>query len=133
MNPQMPSQQEVDAHALTHLRFRKWCRHCMRGRGTEMPHRNGATDKVSDLHELSLDCCFPGDTGGVAPLTILEVRDRLTKMLLAAVVPNKGPNKGTRSRVTTFIEELGCAHLDVITKSGSQQDARGDERWATHP
>ena len=113
----MPSQAEVDAHELTHLPFRKWCRHCMRGRGKEMPHKKGATDKVSDLHELSLDYCFPGNTGGVSPLTVLVARERLTKMVLAAVVPRKGPNRGVALRVATFIEELGCAHLDVITKS----------------
>lgn len=62
-NPQVPSQAEVDAHELTHLPFRNWCRHCMRGRGEEMPHIRG-TDKVSDLHEFSLDYCFPGDSVG---------------------------------------------------------------------
>ena len=37
-HPLRPSQQEVDAHELTHLPFRNWCRHCMKGRNTEMPH-----------------------------------------------------------------------------------------------
>ena len=62
----------------------------MRGRGKEMPHRRGATDNTMELKEFSLDCCFPGDTGGVSPLTVLVARERLTKMLLAAVVPKKG-------------------------------------------
>ena len=78
VNPQMPCQQEVDAHELTHLPFRNWCRHCMKGRGKEMPHRKGAADKALELKEFSLDYCFPGDTGGVAPLTVLVVRERLT-------------------------------------------------------
>lgn len=59
-----------------------------------MPHKKGAADKALELKEFSFDYCFPGDTGGVAPLTVLVVRERLTKMLLAAGVPKKGPDKG---------------------------------------
>ena len=117
VNPLRPSQREVDAHELTHLPFRNWCRHCMRGRGKEMAHVKGATDKKLEMHEFSLGYCFPGDTDGVSPLTVLVVRERLTKMLLAAVVPKKGPDMGTARRVTDFIDELGCEHLDVVTKS----------------
>ncbi len=88
-----------------------------------MPHKKG-TDKVSDLHEFSLDYCFPGDTGGVSPLKVLVARERLTNMVLAAVVPRNGPNRGVALRVATFIEELGCAYLDVITKSDREPAIR---------
>ena len=33
-----PTQAEVDRHNLTHLPFRNWCPHCMKGRGKEAPH-----------------------------------------------------------------------------------------------
>ncbi len=55
VSPQTPSQQEVDAHELTHLPFRNWCRHCMRGRGKDMPHKKSPAEKVSELKEFSLD------------------------------------------------------------------------------
>ena len=35
---QAPSQEEVERHNLTHLPFRNWCPHCMKGRGKEAPH-----------------------------------------------------------------------------------------------
>ena len=57
-------------------------------------------------------------------MTVLVARDRLTKMLLATVVPKKGPDKRTALRVTQFVEELGCAHLDVITKSDREPAMR---------
>ena len=60
----------------------------------------------------------------MAPLTVLVVRERLTKMLLAAVTPRKGPDKKIALRVTNFIEELGCAHLDIITKSDREPAMR---------
>ena len=55
VSPQMPSQQEVEAHELTHLPFRNWCRHCMRGRGKEMPHKKSPVERASELKEFSLD------------------------------------------------------------------------------
>ena len=33
-SPLKPSNHEVEAHNLTHLPYRNWCRHCVRGRGS---------------------------------------------------------------------------------------------------
>ena len=38
MDPLLPSEDEVREHQLTHLPFRNWCHHCVRGRGKEMNH-----------------------------------------------------------------------------------------------
>ena len=38
-DPKLPSKAEVETHNLNHLPFRSWCRHCVRGRGEEEPHR----------------------------------------------------------------------------------------------
>ena len=62
VDPQRPCQKDVDAHELTHLPFRNWCRHCVRGRGKEMAHQRQASHKEM-LHDFSLDYCSPGDTG----------------------------------------------------------------------
>ena len=40
LDPKEPSEEERKDHALTHLPFRSWCRHCVRGRGKEEPCRN---------------------------------------------------------------------------------------------
>ena len=32
-NPTLPTQAEVDEHMLTHVPFRSWCPHCVKGRG----------------------------------------------------------------------------------------------------
>lgn len=31
-DPKLPKKEEVDEHYLTHLPFRRWCQHCVRGR-----------------------------------------------------------------------------------------------------
>ena len=38
-NPMEPSRQEWEEHCITHLPYRSWCPHCVRGRGINSPHR----------------------------------------------------------------------------------------------
>ena len=37
-SPMQVSKRERDEHELTHLPFRAWCPHCVRGRGSEDRH-----------------------------------------------------------------------------------------------
>ena len=37
--PKQPSKKEIEEHEATHIPFRSWCRHCLRGRGRNKPHR----------------------------------------------------------------------------------------------
>ena len=34
-NPKDPTKEEREEHEKTHLPFRSWCRHCVRGRGVQ--------------------------------------------------------------------------------------------------
>ncbi len=34
----MPTSAEREEHAMTHLPFRRWCEHCVKGRGEDMKH-----------------------------------------------------------------------------------------------
>ena len=36
-DPSMPSKAEREEHEKTHLPYRSWCRHCVLGRGKELP------------------------------------------------------------------------------------------------
>jgi hypothetical protein len=36
-DPKMPSREERLEHGITHLPFRSWCKHCVKGRGKEEP------------------------------------------------------------------------------------------------
>ena len=38
--PKQPSTEEVENHMVTHLPFRDWCPHCVRGKSGSKPHRN---------------------------------------------------------------------------------------------
>ena len=64
-SPIKPSREEVETHNLTHLPYRNWCRHCVRGRGKESAHTEGKGDG-GELPELHL-AAFQGKRkqGGV--------------------------------------------------------------------
>ena len=59
-DPSRPSQADVDTHNLTHQPYRSWCRHCVRGRGKELPHVKGK-DEMGEVPEFHFDFCFPGE------------------------------------------------------------------------
>ena len=47
--PKQPSAEEVEKHMVTHLPFRDWCPHCVRGKSGSKPHRN-----TQGKHEIPL-------------------------------------------------------------------------------
>ena len=100
----VPAQEEVDKRNLTHLPFRNWCPHCMKGRGKEAPHRRAEGGK-GVLPEISLDFCFPSKEDGTGMLTILGARERHTKMTLSTVIPSKTTGTFAARRVWAFLKK----------------------------
>ena len=52
-DPVEPSAEERKEHEITHLPYRNWCRHCVRGRGKEAPHekkKGGVDGELNELH-----------------------------------------------------------------------------------
>jgi len=61
VDPKLPSKDEIEMHNMTHLPFRNWCRHCIKGRGVEAGHFKSVRDEGA-LPEIHVDFCFPGST-----------------------------------------------------------------------
>ena len=118
-DPRLPSQKEVADHYLTHVPYRNWCPHCVRGRGKDLDHRKGL-DEDRCLREFSFDYCFPGDEKGVK-ITVLVGRERVTGMTMASVVPVKGTlGQFAAMKVLDFIKECGAAEAEVILKADQE-------------
>ena len=77
LDPKLPSEAEVKQHYLTHMPFRNWCPHCVRGRGKEMDHKKRDAEAHS-MPEYHMDYCFPGDEDG-QKLTVLTRSSRGTR------------------------------------------------------
>ena len=76
--PWMPTRAEREEYAMTHLPFRSWCEHCVKGRGEEMKHQKGREEP--EQTEMHKDFCFPGEETNDKKLTVMVVRERRTRM-----------------------------------------------------
>ena len=118
-NPKLPSPAEVAEHQLTHLPFRSWCRHCVRGCGQAEPHRQAMRDEGA-LPEVHLDYCFMGTKTEEAQ-PILVARDRDSRMTLSFLVREKGAaDPYVVRRVIAFLKEIGYEGRTVIVKSDQE-------------
>ena len=56
-DPKLPTAKEVSEHCPTHLPYRSWCEHCMKGRGLQMAHKGkqrGQPGRTRDPHGFLL-------------------------------------------------------------------------------
>jgi len=122
LDPRQPTDEERRTHNLTHLPYRSWCEHCVKGRGRETDHKHlKSQPEVEGLHELHFDYMFMGpENKPRETLTILVVKERRTKMLMSTAIPSKSTGKFITARVGAFIRELGIGHLDIVAKSDQE-------------
>ena len=118
LEPNLPSQAEQEEHSLTHVPYRNWCRHCVRGRAEEHGHFR-QSDMPSGV-EIHLDHCFPGEEDQDFKLTILVARDRGTKMTVSSVAPSKTCGEFIAKRVVAFMKEIGADQGDITIKSDQE-------------
>jgi hypothetical protein len=119
-DPREPTNEERRMHEMTHLPFRSWCRHCVRGRGKDAAHYK-QTRGEGELHELHFDYAFMGEEDEPGKtITMLVVRERKSRMTLSTAVPSKSTGQFIVDRVMAFMKELGIENLDVIAKSDQE-------------
>jgi hypothetical protein len=56
--PPQVAQEEVDRHNVTHLPFRSWCQHCVRGKATDDHHKRLAPTSVAGEAKWGMDYFF---------------------------------------------------------------------------
>ena len=89
------SAEERARHELTHMPFRAWCPHCVRGRGRNRPHLGKPKGKEEDVHEhvpkIAMDYFFASEADMKAALNpILVMVDETTGEKYARLVGKKG-------------------------------------------
>jgi hypothetical protein len=90
--PKAPTKQERLDHDATHLPYRSWCKHCVRGRGRNTPHRAAKDEKEENqVCKVSMDYFFLGqkdEEAGRNPLIVMLEEE--TGNRYARAVPQKG-------------------------------------------
>ena len=118
-DPRLPTRREVENHNITHVPYRNWCPHCVRGRGKDLDHRKSA-DEERGMQEFSFDYCFMGDDGE-AKVTILVGRDRTAGMTMASVVPTKGTSgQFAVLKVLEFLKLCGAEEAQILIKTDQE-------------
>ena len=108
---------------MTHLPYRSWCTHCVRGRGEAHPHHKSG-DEERDVPELHMDYCFMGKVDEKAqPILVMKERD--TRMMYSTLVGEKGTvDEHVIKRIITFIKELGYESAKIILKSDQESSVK---------
>ncbi len=120
-----PSETEVREHELTHIPYRSWCEHCLRGKAQAGMHRSSKTNKEGDIPTVSIDYTFPGidrleekttdreieEIENGAP--VLVVYDDKTKALFANVVQKKGRDPFAIKRTVQDLRWLGHRRINL--------------------
>ena len=117
-NPREPTKEEREEHEKTHIPFRNWCRHCVRGRGKEDECRR--TDREPEKPEVHLDFMFMGEEKSEKTLVILVAKERTTKAVMGCVVPRKSEGEWLAKRVMAFMREFGCELEQVTMKTDNE-------------
>ena len=63
IDPRLPTEEERLERGKTHIPYRNWCPHCVKGRGKDLDHRR-CVEQERGLSEYAFDYCFPGDEFG---------------------------------------------------------------------
>ena len=114
-DPRGPNAEERLEHEKTHLPFRSWCRHGVRGRGKEEACREGK--RSHDAAEVHMDFMFIGDEGSDKTLAMLMARYGMT---LSTVAPRKSSGEWLEKRVMAFMWEAGCEVEAVVMKTDDE-------------
>jgi hypothetical protein len=116
------AQEEIDRHNVTHLPFRSWCQHCVRGKATDDHHKRLAHTDVAGDAKWAMDYFFltraeePNKMKAV--LNCLDMRSGAT---FAAVV-HKGADDYALAMIHESLKFTGRSRIIIFR---DQENSRG--------
>ncbi len=110
--PEMPTKAEVEKHNMSHIPYRSWCPHCVRGQGRGRPRRGRQEGGERTAAVVATDYCFLGQGDAEDQENpVLVMVDEDTGMIFAHVVARKGPDPEAMAKVMADLELLGYRKL----------------------
>ena len=117
--PKLPTPEGITDHDLSHLPYRSWCRHCVKGRCKENPHETNK--ELTTMNEAHFDFAFLGKEGEPGKLLpMLVVKERITGMTMASGVPSKSTGAFITKRGAAYFKQIGCELGDLTVKSDQE-------------
>ena len=97
-SPIVVTRREREEHELTHLPYRSWCPHCVRGRGRNCPHHQGVKDKHDKeamVPRVALDYFFLNEEDKVKETNpMMVMKEEASGEAYARMVEHKGLREG---------------------------------------
>ena len=111
--PRVPTQTEIDAHNVTHMPYRSWCKWCVMARRPNSHHRRHPVSNRSCPLRVA-DYCFMGDSSDEEMCLTLVAKLYPAKALLAVVCDQKGVDDQVVGRLSI---QASCRLLTDQIKS----------------
>ena len=131
--PKGPTKKEREEHEATHIPYREWCPHCVRGRGVNRPHRSeqggGEESRERRVPRVSMDYFFMGQGGERAseyPMIVMVDEETDYRYMRAVGKKGLGEGKEMEWLIKDMDEELrswghaGGDKGEVILKSDGE-------------
>ena len=137
--PRRPTRSEIEQHELTHIPYRSWCVHCVRGAGRSDPHRGSKDDKDAEDREnaistWSMDYCFMTDNAEMLTKkemeqagwervkdTVIVCDDRRTGGVRAHLVCAKGASDAwVAGKIKSDMEDFGYGGVPIRLKTDQE-------------
>ena len=112
--PTAPSEQERQEHMLTHVPFRSWCPHCVRGKAVESPHRRVQAE-ADEMARVEMDYMYLASDTDESGVTVLGLVDCKSGAMAYYVVVGKGPVEYAIQAAVHAVEEWG--HRNFILQT----------------
>ena len=114
--PVKPTERMVEDHNVSHIPFRSWCAHCVRGRAKSIGHVR--QDKQEEqIPTISMDYGFlgaEGEGGSDHEHPVLVMTDRASGMKGSFPVPSKGIAHPYPAKIVcTFLNRLGYSRVNL--------------------
>ena len=136
--PKGPTHREREEHEATHIPYRSWCKHCVRGRAPNRPHRASIEEaddekKQFRVPRISMDYFFMGQEGEKATeCPMLVMVDESTDNRYMRAVGRKGLGEGHEMEwlIKDMSEELkswgypGGEHGELVLRSDGEHSIK---------
>lgn len=118
--PHRPSRREIEEHMRTHVPFKAWCPHCVRGKAKSRPHfRSNNSDREAQVPVIAIDYMYMNEDDEESDSnTIVVLKDRSNGTRYADTLPAKGRDAYSVERLDRNLRSLG--HSRIILKTDQE-------------
>ena len=110
------------AHSVTHLPFRAWCSHCVKGLARDWPHRSDYRP-LPDIPVVAMDFCLVNTESDDDVLTILAMKEKPFQSVGATLLPDKSASEFADATIIGYLDFWGHQEVMIEVRSRAEHEA----------